>query len=185
MKKESKVVLEKFNPKQGLNRGASKFKEAIWYIAKVVFFQSALPYPMFLKVNLLRIFGAKIGKNIVVKPKVNIHFPWKLEIGNNVWIGEEVFLLNFEKVVIGNDVCISQRVFLCGGNHNYKDPTMSYRNGPIILNDGCWIGADTFVSPNVEIGVDAVIVAKSLINKSIPDNCIYGGNPAIFLKYRW
>ena len=62
---------------------------------------------------------------------------------------------------------------------------MPYRNGPITLKDGCWVGAGSFVGPNVEIGVDSVIIAYSVISKSVPDNSIYGGNPALFIKNRW
>lgn len=185
MVNNSKVRLNHFNSSLGLNRGVSKFKELIWYFIKIWFFLSAIPYPSKFKVFLLRIFGAKVGKGTVLKPRVNIHFPWKLEIGNYVWIGEEVFLLNFEKISIGNDVCISQRAFLCGGNHDYKTSSMPYRNGPIKLENGCWVGAGVFVGPNVIIGVDSVVNAQSVITKSIPENSIYGGNPAKFIKNRW
>ncbi len=181
----SKVRLDQFDSTQGLNRGVSKFKEISWYLVKVCFFLSTLPYPSKLKVFLLRLFGAKTGTGIIIKPRVNIHFPWKLEIGNHVWIGEEVFFLNFEKLSIGDNVCISQRAFLCGGNHDYKIQSMPFRNGPIILEDGCWIGASCFVGPNVIIGVDSVITAQSVVTKTIPSNSIYGGNPIVFIKNRW
>lgn len=181
----SKVRLDQFDSTKGLDRGVSKFKEISWYLIKVCFFLSSLPYPSKFKVFLLRFFGAKTGTGIIIKPRVNIHFPWKLEIGNHVWIGEEVFLLNFEYLTIGDNVCISQRVFLCGGNHDYKNPSMPYRNGPITLADGCWIGASSFVGPNVIIGVDSVITAQSVVTKSILDNSICAGNPVKFIKNRW
>ncbi len=182
---DSKVQLVKFDSKIGLDRGVSKTKEILWYFTKIIFFLSPLPFPSFIKVFLLKIFGASVGKNLVIKPRVNIHFPWKLDIGNHVWIGEEVFLLNFEKLTIGNNVCISQRAFICGGNHDYLDPTMPYRNGPISLKDGCWVGANSFVGPNVVIGTDAIVSAFTIISKSIPENTIYAGNPAKYIKQRW
>lgn len=179
------VRLDLFNSKIGLDRGASKAKEISWYFIKVLFFLSAIPYPSKFKVLLLRFFGAKIGKGLVIKPRVNIHFPWKLIIGNNVWIGEEAFLLNFELLTIGNSVCISQRVFICGGNHNFKDPTMPYKNGTIVLEDGSWIGASSFVGPNVKIGINTVVSAGTVVTKSLPVNCIYRGNSIQFIKNRW
>jgi putative colanic acid biosynthesis acetyltransferase WcaF len=181
----SKVRLINFNSEKGLDRGTNKVKEVIWYFVKIIFFLSAIPYPSQLKIFLLKSFGAIVGHGIIIKPRVNIHFPWKLEIGNDVWIGEEVFLLNFEKLKIGNNVCISQRAFICGGNHDYLDPTMPYRNGSIYLMDGCWIGANSFVGPNVEVGTDTVVSVNSIISKSIPGNAIYAGNPAHFIKQRW
>ena len=180
----SRVRLNEFNS-AGFNRGASKFKEIFWYLIKVGFFLTALPYPNSVKIMLLRLFGAKIGSGVIIKPRVNIHFPWKLEIGNAVWIGEEAFLLNFEKITIGNNVCISQRAFICGGNHDFKDPAMAYRNGPIILHDGAWIGACCFIGPGVTVGFDTVVAAASVVTNDLSSNGIYRGNPAIFIKSRW
>ena len=181
----SKVTLKNFNPLDGLDRGAGKAKEAFWYLVKVFFFLSALPYPNSFKIFLLRQFGAKVGTGVIIKPRVNIHMPWKLEIGDHVWIGEESFLLNFEPLKIGNNVCISQRAFLCGGNHNYRISEMPYKNGAITLEDGCWIGACCFVVPNVVIGVDCVVSACSVVRSSLPSNTICEGNPAKPVKSRW
>ena len=181
----SKVNLGGFNATIGLDRGASKFKEIAWYFIKMIFFLSAFPYPSGLKSFLLKAFGAKVGKGLIIKPRVNIHFPWKLVIGNDVWIGEEAFLLNFELLTVGNNVCISQRAFLCGGNHDFRIAEMPYRNGPITLRDGSWIGASVFVAPNVSIGVDTVVTAGSVVTESLGDNGIYKGNPLNYIKARW
>ena len=182
---KSKVDLSEFDNKIGLDRGASKGVEILWYLIKTFFFLTAIPYPSKFKVWILRCFGAKIGRGVVIKPRINIHFPWKLKIGNNVWIGEEVFLLNFESLIIGNNVCISQRAFLCGGNHDYHITSMPYRNGTITLEDGCWVGAGCFIGPNVVIGIDTVISAASVVTKSLLENGIYRGNPIQFVKNRW
>ena len=181
----SKVKLNEFDPSKGLNRGVSKFKETVWYLFKVLFFLTPIPYPQKFKVFLLRSFGGKIGKGIVIKPRVNIHMPWKLELADYVWLGEEVFILNFEPVKIGKNVCISQRAFLCGGNHNYHDPAFSYRNGPITIEEGAWIGAGCFIGPNVTIGVDTVVSAQSVVTTRLKPNSVYRGNPLEFVKNRW
>ena len=181
----SRVRLREFDPTHGLDRGANKFKETLWYFVKTVFFLSSVPFPSSVKTFILRAFGATVGERIVLKPRINIHMPWKLEIGNDVWIGEEVFILNFEKTLIGHNVCISQRALLCGGNHDYKIPSMPYRNAEIILKDGCWVGASCFVGPGVTIGTDTVVSAGSVVTSSLEGNCIYKGNPAVFVKNRW
>jgi len=181
----SKVRLNQFDSSLGLDRGAGKLKEVIWYLFKMFFFLSAFPFPSFMKVYLLRMFGAKVGENVNIKPRVNIHFPWKLEIGNDVWIGEEVFILNFEKITIGNNVCISQRTFICGGNHDYRLPSMPFRNGPIILNDGCWIGACCFIGPNVTVGVDSVLTVGSIVTSDVKSNLVCRRTGQDFEKKRW
>ena len=150
-----------------------------------VFFLSAFPYPSRFKVFLLRLFGATVGQGVIIKPRVNIHFPWKLSIGSYVWIGEEAFILNFEEIKIGSNVCISQRSFLCGGNHDFRIPNMPYRNGKIILCDGCWIGAYCFVGPGVNIGVDTVVTVGSIVTSDLPSNIVVKVNPTNFVKNRW
>jgi len=133
----------------------------------------------------LKFFGARIGKGVVIKPRVNIHFPWKLTIGDHAWIGEEVFLLNFEPIIIGRHCCISQRAFLCTGNHDYRQPSMPYRNRPITIEDGAWVGAQVFVSPGVTIGIDAVIAAGSVVTRSQPAYVVCSGNPCAVVRNRW
>ena len=180
-----KTKLDKFIPTIGLVRGRPRSIEMVWYLSKCIFLLSSFPWPSKLKVSLLRAFGAKVGKGTVIKPRVNIHFPWKLEFGNHVWIGEEVFILNMEYVKIGSNVCISQRAFLCTGNHDYRDIHFSYRNAPIKVGDGAWIGANVFVGPGVEIGPEAVLTAGSVAKKNIAGNTIVAGNPAIENGIRW
>lgn len=180
----SRVKLQDFNP-DGFDRGAGKIKETVWYLVKMFFFLTAFPFPNKLKCFLLRAFGAKVGQGVIIKPRVNVHFPWKLVIGDHVWIGEEALLLNFEQLYIGSNACISQRSFLCGGNHNYKDPAMPYRNDKITVNEGAWVGAGCFVAPGVNIGIDAVVSAGSVVVSDLLNNGIYKGNPAVFVKERW
>ncbi|WPV00230.1 WcaF family extracellular polysaccharide biosynthesis acetyltransferase [Mucilaginibacter sp. cycad4] len=181
----SKVRLKDFDNSVGLDRGAGKLKNITWYLVKMVFFLNAFPFPNSLKCFLLRSFGARVGTGVVIKPRVNIHMPWKLEVGSDVWIGEEAFILNFEKINIGNNVCVSQRAFLCGGNHDFRTPSMPYRNGPITLADGSWVGAGVFVGPGVTIGTDTVVTAGSVVTSNLGDNGIYKGNPPVYVKPRW
>ena len=181
----SNVRLAEFNPELGLDRGAGATTEACWYLIKILFFLTAIPYPSSVKTSLLGFFGAKVGKDVVIKPRVNIHMPWKLEIGDNVWIGEEVFILNFERVRIGSNVVISQRAFLCCGNHDFREPSMPYRNAPITLEDGCWVGASCFIGPGVTVGLDTVVSSGSVVTASLPPGGVYGGNPVIYKTKRW
>ena len=182
----SRVRLAEFNPELGLDRGAGAIKEVCWYLVKMLFFLTAIPYPSSVKRSFLRFFGARVGRGVVIKPRVNIHMPWKLEIGDDVWIGEEVFILNFEKVAIGSNVVISQRAFLCCGNHDFRDPAMPYRNAPITLEDGCWVGANSFIGPGVTVGVDTVVSAGSVVTSSLESNHVYGiATSPIVQNPRW
>ncbi len=174
-----------FSPNKGLVRGRSRPVEASWYLIKCVFFLSAFPWPSALRVLFLRLFGATVGDHVYIKPRVNIHFPWKLILHDHVWIGEEVFILNFEPVEIGRHACISQRTFLCAGNHDYRDPAMGYRNQPITIGAGAWVGAQCFVAPGVVIETECVVTAGSIVTQSQPARMVCSGNPCIAVKPRW
>ena len=137
-----------------------------------------------LKVGLLRLFGAKIGDNVVIKPKVNIKYPWKLTIETNCWIGENVWIDNLAEVTIEANVCISQGAFLICGNHNYKLSTFDLIVAPIILKEGCWVGAKSIVGPGVTIGSHAVLSLGSVASSDLNPYTIYRGNPAVKVKDR-
>ena len=68
--------------------GAGSVKRTLWYFTNAILFDSwIMPlYPV--KAMILRWFGAKVGRGAVIKPRVNIRFPWRLQLGDNVWIGE-------------------------------------------------------------------------------------------------
>lgn len=181
----TRMRLDLFDATRNLDRGRPTWFEAVWYLIKIVFFLSALPWPSALKRALLRFFGAKIGAGVVIKPRVNIHFPWRLEIGAHSWIGEEVFILNFDPVRIGSHACVSQRVFFCTGNHDFRDERFSFRSAQISIGDGAWVGASVFVGPGVDIGEEAVVSAGSVALKNLPSGMVCSGNPAEPRSKRW
>jgi putative colanic acid biosynthesis acetyltransferase WcaF len=181
----TRMRLDLFDASRNLDRGRPAWFEAAWYLVKILFFLSALPWPSLLKRGLLRVFGAKVGPGVVIKPRVNVHFPWRLEVGAHSWIGEEVFILNFAPVRVGSQACVSQRVFLCTGNHDFRDETFSFRSAPISVGDGAWVGASVFVGPGVEIGDEAVVTAGAVVLKSLPGGMVCSGNPAEPRSRRW
>jgi putative colanic acid biosynthesis acetyltransferase WcaF len=159
-------------------------KRALWYAVNMVFFKSSMIYPNFLKVALLRLFGAKVGSGINIKPCVNIKYPWFLEIGENVWIGEEAWIDNKAKVTIGDNVCISQGAYILTNNHDYKKETFDLIIKPITIESGVWIGARAVVCPGVTLESHSVIMAGSVISKDADPYSIYKGVPAERIKQR-
>lgn len=177
--------LDTFDPKIGFSRGRSIYVFAAWYLTKRIFFLTSIPWPSCLKASILRKFGATVGSGSRIKPRVNIHFPWKLVLGSNVWIGEEVVILDFEPITIGSNVCLSQQVFLCSGSHNFRVPSFAYRNAPISIGDGVWLQARVFVCPGVNIGAECVVYSASFVKDNLLANHVYGGNPAMDIGLRW
>ncbi|NTW26063.1 MAG: colanic acid biosynthesis acetyltransferase WcaF, partial [Lentimicrobium sp.] len=134
------------------NTGAGTFKRLLWYYTNIVFFISPLNPVSSLKVGLLKLFGARIGKGVVIKPAVNIKYPWKLSVGDYSWIGEKAWIDNLAEVTIGSHCCISQGAMLLCGNHNFKKPTFDLITKPIVLEEGAWVGAFSIVCPGVTMG---------------------------------
>lgn len=133
---------------------------------------------MGIKVALLRAFGAKIGKGLVIKNNVIIKSPWNLVVGDDCWIGEYCWIDNLDKVVIGNNVCISQGAMLLTGNHDYTMSSMPYRNAPITIEDGAWVGARAVVCPGVSVHENAILTVGSVATHDLASDSIYQGNPA-------
>lgn len=162
----------------------SWIKRFIWYCKNAVLLKSSLPWPNSFKIFALRFFGAKIGKGVIIKPCINIKYPWFLEIGDNVWIGEEVWIDNLGKVKIGNNVCLSQGAMLLCGNHNYKKETFDLIVGDITLEDGVWVGAQAVVCPGVVMKSHSILSVGSVLTKDAEPYGIYQGNPAELVKHR-
>jgi putative colanic acid biosynthesis acetyltransferase WcaF len=166
------------------NRGAGVVKESFWLLINLVLFRLCPFSFSALKCAVLRAFGASVGRNVTIKPRVSITFPWKLTVGDHVWLGEECWLLNLERIVIGNNVCISQRAVLCTGSHNYKKTTFDLITRPITLEDGAWLGAGSWVGPGVTVGSHAVLSLGSVATQNLESHGIYRGNPALLVKER-
>ncbi len=158
-------------------------KRSLWYILNALFFNSPFPVNK-VKIILLKLFGARVGHRVLIKPYVNIKYPWKLTIGNNVWIGEKVWIDNLAEVIIADQVCISQGAMLLCGNHDYKKITFDLIVGKIELQEGCWIGAQSIVCPGVVVGNHAVLAVASVASQNLDSNGIYRGNPAQKVKER-
>lgn len=160
------------------------WKRILWYWVNAVVFNSSL-FPFYgLKVFLLKIFGARVGKNLAIKPYVNIKYPWLLETGNNVWIGEKAWIDNLAKITIGNNVCLSQGCLLLAGNHDYTKPAFDLIVKEIILEDGVWIGAKATVCAGVTCKIHSVLSVGSVAACDLEPMGIYQGNPAIQVKQR-
>lgn len=159
-------------------------KRILWYAVNVIFFRTPVAYPVKLKTLFLKVFGAKIGKGLVIKPYVNIKYPWFLEIGDNTWIGEGLFIDNLGRVSIGNNVCISQNASLLTGSHNYKHSAFDLIIGKIDIKDGAWIGAGAIVCPGVTCGSYSVLTAGSVATHDLEPYKIYQGNPAVYKRDR-
>ncbi len=166
------------------NTGSSTFKRLIWFYVNAVVFKTSLLPISSIKVALLRLFGATIGKHVEIKPCVNIKYPWLLEIGDHAWIGENVWIDCLVSVRIGANCCLSQGAMLLTGNHDYKKTTFDLIVSPIILEEGVWIGSQATVCPGVTAHSHSILTAGSVATKDMEAYGIYQGNPAVRIRER-
>jgi putative colanic acid biosynthesis acetyltransferase WcaF len=164
--------------------GGNLIKRGLWYYLNALFLKTSLVPSNGFKVFLLRLFGAKIGKKVTVKPGVNVKYPWHLTIGDHTWIGENVWIDSLVPVIIGNNVCISQGAVLLTGNHNYKKTSFNLMVQSVVLEDGVWIGAGAMVNPGVIAASHAVLTSGSIATKNLDAYTVYQGNPAVKTRLR-
>jgi putative colanic acid biosynthesis acetyltransferase WcaF len=136
------------------------------------------------RVALLRAFGAKIGKNVLICGGVRVHVPWHLELGDYVAVGDKVEIYNLAPVRIGAHAVVSQRAYLCSSSHDYTRTNFPLYSLPITIGPQAWIAAGSFIAPGITIGEGSVIGANSVVTKDIPEWTVAAGNPCRLLKPR-
>ncbi len=132
----------------------------------------------------LRLFGAKIGNGVAIRPSANIEVPWMIEIDDDATVGDHAILYSLGKIRIGKRSIISQYAHLCAGTHDYTDHTFRLLRTPVTIGDDVWIGADAFIGPGVHIGSLSVVGARSSAYKSLGQKQVFVGNPAKPIKER-
>lgn len=177
------VRLDKFD-NGWFSPGRSLATQLLWFFFGAPIVRSHWLPSSSIRVRILKLFGARMGRGVVIKPGVRVKFPWKLTIGSHSWIGEDAWIDNLAQVEIGNHVCVSQAAYFCTGNHNWSDPNFGLITNGIRLNDGSWAGARCLLAPGVTLGECAVAAAGSVVLQDIPAHEVHSGNPAAFIKRR-
>lgn len=162
----------------------SKIKIILWTLTSALLFRTSLPVPSAFKAVILKLFGADIGTGVVIKPSVNIKYPWKLNIGDNTWVGEDVWIDNLDSVNIGNNCCLSQGCYLLTGNHDFSSSTFDLMVSGINIKNEAWVGAKAVVCPGVTLQRASILTVGSIATKNLDELGIYQGNPAIKVKER-
>ena len=132
-------------------RGRSGIQCQVWWLVQSSLFGLSPQFMYGWRSFLLRLFGAKIGKNVIIRPSARITYPWKLTIGDYAWIGDHVELYTLAEINIASHAVISQRSYLCTGSHDASSRTFSIYAKPIYVGEGAWVATDVFVAPGITI----------------------------------
>ena len=168
--------LKQFNLPKNF-RGRNAIVVQLWRVIYVVFFRNSPQFLYGWRRFILRLFGANIGKKVIIRPSVEITYPWKVVIGDYSWIGDNVVLYSLGKITIGSNTVVSQKSYLCTGSHDFNSVAFDIFEKPIVIGNSCWIATDVFVAPGVQIVDEVIVGARSSVFKSIVTKGIYKGNP--------
>ena len=131
---------------------------------------------------LSRILDKDVRDTVVFTP-VYINYGKHITIGKNVFINFDCTFLALGGITIEDDVLIGPKVSLITENHPLNPLE---RKGlickPILIKKNAWIGANATILPGVTIGENAFVAAGAVVSKDVPDNTIFGGIPAKFIK---
>lgn len=165
-------------------RGRPGWYVQLWWAVQATLFRGSPQFAYHYRAALLRLFGAKVGKHVVIRPSATITYPWKVQIGDYAWIGDNAVLYSLGDISIGAHAVVSQRSYLCAGDHDYQEPDFPIRSKKITIGEQCWLAADTFVAPGVTIGAGTVVGARSSVFSDLPANMVCLGSPCKPVKTR-
>lgn len=162
----------------------NRLARVVWNMVEAVFFRfSPKPFHTW-RSFLLRLFGAKVGKNVHVYPGVKIWAPWNLDLEDECGIGNGVILYSQDKIRVGYRAVISQGTHVCAGTHDYDEPGFKLITKPVWIGAHAWIAAEVFIHPGIIISEGCVIGARSVVTKNMPAWTVCAGHPCKPIKDR-
>lgn len=165
-------------------RGRSAVVVQLWWLVQATLFACSPQFMFGWRRWLLGLFGAKVGKAVLVRPSVKVTYPWKVSIGDFAWIGDDVVLYSLGEIEIGDHAVVSQRSYLCAASHDYTKPDFPIYDKKVCIGAQAWLATDVFVAPGVTIGEGAVVGARSSVFHDLPPKMVCVGSPAKPIKPR-
>jgi acetyltransferase-like isoleucine patch superfamily enzyme len=135
---------------------------------------------------LLRWCGAKIANDVRICSSARFFGGGELEIGEETWVGHQCLVIASAKISIGACVDMGPRAYVGTGSHEV-DAVRPHSAGagislPIQIENGCWLGANTVVLPDLTIGEKAVVAAGAVVTRHVEPLTLVGGVPAKLIK---
>ena len=127
--------------------------------------------------------GVKVSKNCYLYGSEE----FVLEIGEKSYIGMKTIINGFRgKVTIGNYVSIAPSVnIMADSGPNASKEMQEFFPlvvGSVKIGNHCWLGTNSVIMPEVELGDFCVVAANSFVNQSFEAYSVIGGNPAKLIK---
>ncbi len=165
-------------------RGRSAIIVQLWWLVQSTLFACSPQFMFGWRRWLLKLFGAKVGKGVLLRPSVKVTYPWKVTLGDFVWLGDDVVLYSLGEIEIGANAVVSQRSYLCAASHDYTQPDFPIYAKKVCIGAQAWLATDVFVAPGVTVGEGAVVGARSSVFHDLPPMMVCVGCPAKAIKPR-
>ncbi len=165
-------------------RGRPAWFVQLWWLVQSVLFATSPQVLYGWRRFLLRLFGADVGRNVLIRPSVRVTYPWKVSIGDNAWIGDDVELYSLGPIKIGSNAVISQGSYLCAGTHDHNAIAFDIVASTVTVESQAWVAAQAFIAPGVTIGRGAVVGARAVVLADVPPLAVAVGHPAKVVKQR-
>lgn len=166
-------------------RGRGALTVQLWWLVQALLFQTSPQVLYGWRRFLLRLFGAKIGGGVILRPSVRVTYPWKLTIGDYAQIGDRVELYTLGEINIGAHAVVSQDCYICTGGHDPARPDFAIYEAPVTIGEQAWLASGCFVSPGVTIGRGSFCKVRSLITKNCDEGAVLAGSPARVVGQRF
>lgn len=125
--------------------------------------------------------GVLIARACLIQSKTDAGF---IHIGDGCSIGGQTTLTSAGGIRIGRKVLIAGQAYVGGARYHLDRPDLhpidagAYSKGPVVIGDGCWLGAGVRVIDGVTIGEGAVVGAGAVVTKDVDPHAIVAGVPA-------
>jgi putative colanic acid biosynthesis acetyltransferase WcaF len=159
-------------------RGRSAVVVQLWWIVQGTLFACSPQFMYGWRRMLLRLFGAKVGRGVLVRQSVRITYPWKVSLGDRCQVGDFAELYSLGPITIGHDAVVSQYSYLCTGSHDMRSVAFDIYAEPIVVEPEAWVCAGVFVYPGVTVKRGSVVGARSVLKSDTEPYLIYSGFPA-------
>ena len=115
------------------------------------------------------------------------HSNAELSIGRKSVVMRAVRIICFRKITLGAETTIGDGCLLLDSDvHNFTPGAwdVPVKGMPIVLGNCVHLGPDVTILKGVSVGDNTIIGNKSVVQRSLPSNCVAIGNPArVLLHY--
>lgn len=125
------------------------------------------------------------GSNVYIEPSLKFDYGFNIHVGKNFYANFDNIFLDICPITIGDNCMFGPNVQLYTASHplnpGKRNSGLEFGK-PITIGNNVWIGGGAVIVPGVTLGDNVVVAAGAVVTKSVPDDCVVGGNPAQIIK---